>query len=69
MPQEFQLQERVCGFSMNSASAGERVQICTQELLAVFGFVPDHGEECFRGDSHEEETRLAMGDEGRKGEQ
>jgi len=33
MPQEFQLTERVCGISMNSASAGENVQIRTQELI------------------------------------
>jgi hypothetical protein len=33
MPQEFQLTERVCGISRNSASAGEKVQIRTQELI------------------------------------
>jgi len=33
MPQEFQLTERVCGISMNSASVGENVQIRTQDLI------------------------------------
>ena len=33
MPQEFQLSERVCGISMNSASIGEKVEIRTQELI------------------------------------
>lgn len=30
---EFQLNERVCGISMNSAAAGEKVEIRTQELV------------------------------------
>ena len=29
---EFQLNERICGISMNSASVGEKVQVRTQEL-------------------------------------
>jgi hypothetical protein len=33
MPQEFQLTERIIGVSMNSASAGENVQVRTQELI------------------------------------
>jgi hypothetical protein len=33
MPQEFQLTERIIGVSMNSASAGEKVQVRTQELI------------------------------------
>src|ERR1051326_1508094 len=33
MPQAFHLKERVLGISMNSASVGETVQICTQELI------------------------------------
>jgi hypothetical protein len=33
MPQEFQLTERVIGISMNSASAGEKVQVSTKELI------------------------------------
>ncbi len=33
MPQDFQLTQRVCGISVNSAAAGETVQIRTQELI------------------------------------
>lgn len=33
MPLEFQLNERVCGISMNSASVGGNVQVLTQELI------------------------------------
>jgi hypothetical protein len=33
MPLEFHLQERICGISMNAASAGETVEIRTQELV------------------------------------
>jgi len=56
MPQQFQLKERICGFSMNSALAGETVKFCTQEVIgpraphlvdrleqiqnAVFGEIP-----------------------------
>ncbi|MCI0462692.1 MAG: hypothetical protein L0Z62_37560 [Gemmataceae bacterium] len=33
MPLEFQLNERVCGMAMHSASVGEKVQVLTQELI------------------------------------
>jgi len=33
MPMEFQLNERICGFSMHSAASGEQVQVQTSELI------------------------------------